>query len=168
MANVQGAVIATPQGVPWYIGPDAPAINNINPVLALGTIVVASNGNIYRYCQAGDAWTVVDGALIQSSSTTGFRLSPSGTTATGEQLGGVVVNAVTDEYFGWALVYGKVAAMTCAALKAITAQLAIVCCTTAARMENYAAATHTAAGPGGVAEASIAADAAGVITALAF
>jgi hypothetical protein len=166
MANVFAGSLLDPLRADIPMGPDAPIINSVNPIHTVGAIAVRSTGTIYRYCQAGDAWIAADDSLTPSSDTQGFRLSPSGTTAEGVQCAGASV-AVTDEYFSWAVVDGLVAAMTCATGKAITQQLAIVCCTTSACMENYGAA-HTAAGPGGVAGASIASTAAGVVIILAF
>jgi hypothetical protein len=167
MANVFAGSLLDPLRADIPMGPDAPIINSVNPIHTVGAIAVRSTGTIYRYCQAGDAWIAADDSLTPSSDTQGFRLSPSGTTAEGVQCAGASVAAVTDEYFSWAVVYGLSAAMTCATGKAITQQLAIVCCTTSACMENYGAA-HTAAGPGGVAGASIASTAAGVVIILAF
>jgi len=131
-------------------------------VVTAGALSFGVDGTIYRYCLATVAWAGADDALRQASATNGYDLAPTSTTAAGEQVLGAAIAANTIAQYGWATVYGKVAAML-AATGGYTAQLAVVGGVTATGVRDYAAATHTAAGPCGTACEAIAAASSGAI-----
>lgn len=97
-------------GLPVISGSKISTANDASPKMKVGAIVSDVNGKLYRYVQI-ETQDVAKGDVVEFSDTTGKEVTSDKTTSLGRFVAGVAVTTITDAYYGFIQVFGKMSAV---------------------------------------------------------
>lgn len=99
-------------GLPVIPGSKISTSNSSSPTMKVGAVVSDVNGKLYRYIQVEDQ-ALAKGDVVEFSDTTGKEVTSdrSGGASLGRQVAGVAVTTITDAYYGFVQVFGKMSAV---------------------------------------------------------
>lgn len=99
-------------GLPVIPGVKISTANDSTPKMKVGAIVSDVNGKLYRYIQVEDQ-ALAKGDVVEFSDTTGKEVTSdrSGGASIGRFVAGVAVTTITDAYYGFIQVSGKMSAV---------------------------------------------------------
>lgn len=99
-------------GLPVIPGSKITTANDATPTMKVGGIVSDVNGKLYRYVQVEDL-ALAKGDVVEFSDTTGKEVTKdrSGGSSIGRFVAGVAVTTISDGYYGFVQVSGKMSAV---------------------------------------------------------